>query len=85
MDSDFGAGKYYGFNQNNAVGWKLMSPEERTAHGSKMHSIDTYDACVAYEKERHKAMEGRAKEQGVALFEVSNNACDRMSAKGLFK
>ena len=84
-DSELGARKYYGFNQHNVVGWQLMSPEERTAHGSMMHSLKTYDECNAYQEEHHKKMEARAKEQGTTLSEVNNNACDRMNAKGFFK
>lgn len=85
IGSDVPPAKSYGFNQNNVVGWQLMSPEERTAHGSKMLSLKTFDECNAYQKEHHNQMEARAKERGVTLSEVNNNACDRMKAKGYFK
>ena len=82
-----GAGKAMQFNSNkdNTWGWKLMSPEERTAHRDKMRATKTYDECKALQAEHHKAMEVRAKEKGATLPAPRNNGCDRMKAGGYFK
>ncbi|WP_189799686.1 hypothetical protein [Sulfuricella sp. T08] len=85
MDSELGTREHYGFNQHNVFGWQLMSPEERSVHGSIMQSVKTYDECNDYQEKHHKKMEVQAKEQGVKLSEANNNACDRMKAKGFLK
>jgi hypothetical protein len=82
-----GGGKAMQFNSNkdNTWGWKLMSPEERTAQRDKMRATKTYDECKALQDEHHKAMEVRAKEKSQTLPAPRNNGCDRMKANGFFK
>lgn len=77
-----GGGRYGG---DNVAGWKMMTPEERTEHRNKMHSMKSYDECVAYQSEHHKLMEQRAKEKGVTLPAPRARACDQMKARGFFK
>lgn len=72
-------------NQKNTPGWQLMTPEERTAHRTKMQSFTDYNACKEYVNEHHKQMEQRAKEKGVAVPVMKRNPCDRMKAKGILK
>jgi hypothetical protein len=48
-------------NQDNTLGWQLMTPAERTEHQAKMRSFKTYDECKAYQEAHHKQMEERAK------------------------
>jgi len=79
-----GAGKGMRFNQDNTLGWSMMSVEERTAHQSKMMSAKSYDECKAVQAEQHKAMEARAKEKGQVLPAPRQNGCDRMKAQGMF-
>lgn len=82
-----GGGKAMQFNLNkdNTWGWKLMTPEERTAHRDKMRASKTYDECKALQAEHHTAMELRAKEKGQTLPAPRSNGCDRMKARGFFK
>jgi hypothetical protein len=80
-----GKGMQYNLNKDNTWGYKLMSPEERTAHRAKMRASKTYDECKALQQENHQAMEVRAKEKGQTLPAPRNNGCDRMKANGFFK
>jgi hypothetical protein len=50
-----------------------------------MWAFKNYDECKAYQAEHHKAMEGKAKDQGKTLPAPRANACDRMKAQGQFK
>ena len=78
-------GPRYRFNQDNAAGWSLMTPAERTDHQNKMLAAKTYDECKAVQAENHKVMEARAKEKGKTLGTPRYNACDQMKAQGLLK
>ena len=78
-------GMQYSLNKDNTWGYKLMSPEERTAHRDKMRASRTYDECKALQQENHQAMEVRAKEKGQTLPTPGTNGCDRMKANGFFK
>lgn len=48
-------------------GWKLMTPEERTAHQQAMAGFKTYDECVAYRDKHHQDMAARMKERGQTM------------------
>lgn len=73
-------------DQNNTVGWQLMTPAERTEHQVKMRSFKSYDECKTYQQEHHAQMEPRAKEKGVTLPPVgSGYGCDNMKMRGFFK
>ena len=75
----------YGFNQDNAPGWSLMTPAERSEHQNKMWAAKTYDECKTVQAEHHKVMEARAKAKGVTLPAPRNDACEQMKARGLVK
>lgn len=75
-------GGRFAFDNDNTVGWALMTQEERNAHRQKMWSFKTYDECKAYQLEHHQTMEARAKEKGQAIVPPRMNACDRMKARG---
>lgn len=72
------------FNQDNMLGWSMMSAEERTAHQNKIMSAKSYDGCKAAQAEQHKTMEARAREKGQALPAPRQNGCDHMKAQGMF-
>lgn len=80
-----GMGKRFALDQNNTVGWALMTPQEHAAHRTQMWSFKNYDECVAYQQQHHETMAARAKEQGKQLIVPRSNACERMQARGLFK
>lgn len=83
-----GAGGGWGgwqWNSGTVPGWQLMTPEERTEHQTKMHSMKTYDECKAYHEEHRKLMEQRAKDMGVTLPTPPSSPCDMMRARGIFK
>jgi hypothetical protein len=78
-------GGRFAIDNNNTVGWTLMSTEERNAHRQKMWSFKSYDECKIYQQEHHQAMETRAKERGKAIVPPRFNACDRMKARGVIQ
>ncbi|MGC4078719.1 MAG: hypothetical protein QM702_17105 [Rubrivivax sp.] len=55
------------WGQGVTPGWALMTPEERTAHQTKMRSMTTHADCRAYVEQHHNEMAARAKERGVAV------------------
>ncbi|BAL97966.1 hypothetical protein [Rubrivivax gelatinosus] len=55
------------WGQGVTPGWALMTPEERTAHQTKMRSMTTGADCRAYVEQHHTEMAARAKERGVAV------------------
>ncbi len=75
----------YAFNQDNAPGWVLMTPAERTAHRDQMVALKTLDECRAYMTQHHEAMQARAREKGVTLRGPRINACEQMQARGFLK
>jgi hypothetical protein len=88
MGSGIGPGKgggRFAIDNNNTVGWTLMSNEERNTHRQKMWSFKNYDECKTYQLEHHQMMETRAKEQGKAIVPPRFNACDRMKARGVIQ
>ncbi len=85
MGLGYGKGMQFKFNQNNTRGWTLMTDQERAAHHASMISAKSYGECKARQSEQHQTMEARAKEKGVTLPVVRENACDRMQAQGFFK
>lgn len=66
-------------------GAALMTPEERTAHQTKMRAVKTYDECKTVQAEFRGTMESRAKDKGVTLPTPRQNACDNLKARGLIK
>lgn len=80
-----GKGGRFAFDQNNTVGWTLMTQEERAAHQQQMWSFKNYDECKTYQQRHHDEMLARAQAQGKILPTPRGNACDRMQARGLFK
>lgn len=84
VTAEAGPGRYR-FNQDNAPGWTLMTPAERTEFQNKMRAAKTYDECKAIQAEHHTVMEARAKEKGVTLNVPRYNACDQMKARGILK
>lgn len=72
-------------NQNTTYGWQLMTPEERTAHQTKMRSFTDYAACTEYLAEHRRTMEERAAEKKLTLPPVKRNPCDVMKARGILK
>lgn len=73
------------FGQSNTAGWTLMTPEERTAHQTRMRAVTTVDECTKVRDEQHKLVEARAKEKGVTLPAPRQNACENMKARGFIK
>ena len=82
-----GDGSGWRASKSNTMGYALMTPAERTEHQTKMRSFKTYDECVAYTTEHHKAMEAKAKEKNTALpaMQKGKFGCDSMKANGYFK
>lgn len=56
--------------QEQAYGWELMTPEERTAHRDQMRSLKTEEERRAFQTEHHQRMLERAKERGVTLSDA---------------
>lgn len=71
-------------NQDNARGWTLLTPEERTSFQNKMRNVETYDECVQVRTEHRGMVEVRAKEKGVILMTPMRNMCDNLKARGAF-
>ena len=84
VSAEAGPGRYR-FNQDNAPGWTLMTPAERSEHQNTMRAARTYDECKATQAAHHAIMEARAKEKGVTLPSPRNNACDQMKARGFIQ
>ena len=55
--------------QEQAYGWELMTPEERTAYRDQMRALKTEEERRAFQVEHHQRMQERAKERGVSLSE----------------
>lgn len=88
MGGGMGPGKgggRFAIDNDNTVGWALMTQEERNAHRQKMWSFKSYDECKAYQLEHHQAMEAKAKAQGKTIVPPRFNACDRMKARGVIQ
>jgi hypothetical protein len=81
----YGRGRMMEFGPNNAAGWSMMTPEERTAHRDKMHSFKSLDECKAYMEQHAKQMAERAKERKLNHVGPRENACERMQERGWFK
>ena len=75
----------YAFNQDNAPGWALMTPAERSVHRDKMLALKSLDECRIYLTQHHEEMLARAREQGVTLRGPRFNACEQMQARGFLK
>lgn len=73
------------FGPNNAAGWSMMTPQERTAHQDKMHSLKSLEDCKAYMAEHNKPMAERAKEHKLTHAGPRENACEVMQSRGWFK
>ena len=73
------------FGPNNAAGWSMMTPQERTAHQDKMHSFKTLEECKTYMAEHSKQMAERAKERKLTYAGPRENACEVMQSRGWFK
>jgi len=80
-----GKGSMMQFGPNNAAGWSLMTPQERTAHQDKMHSSKTLEECKAYMADHSKQMAERAKERKLTHAGPRENACEVMQRRGWFK
>lgn len=88
MGGGMGPGKgggRFAIDNDNTVGWVLMTQEERNAHRQKMWSFKNYDECKAYQLEHHQAMEAKAKAQGKTIVPPRFNACDSMKARGVIQ
>jgi len=88
MGGGMGPGKgggRFAIDNDNTVGWALMTQEERNVHRQKMWSFKSYDECKAYQLEHHQAMEAKAKAQGKTIVPPRFNACDRMKARGVIQ
>ena len=55
--------------QEQAYGWELMTPEERTAYRDQMRALKTEEERRAFQVEHHQRMQERAKERGVSPSE----------------
>ena len=73
------------FDKGNTPGWKLMTPEERTANQTRMRAATSYDECKKLQDEQHQLMETRAKEKGVTLSAPRQNGCDVAKSRGYLK
>lgn len=80
-----GKGGMMQFGPNNAAGWSMMTPQERTAHQDKMHSFKTPEECKAYLADHSKQMAERAKERKLTYAGPRENACEVMQSRGWFK
>jgi hypothetical protein len=80
-----GMGPGMGFGNDNTRGWSMMSPQERSEHRERMMSFKSYEQCVAYLEQHHKAMEARASERGRPMPGMpAQNMCERMKQAGRF-
>jgi hypothetical protein len=80
-----GKGGMMQFGPNNAAGWSMMTPQERTAHQDTMHSFKTLEECKAYMADHSKQMAERAKERKLTYAGPRENACEVMQSRGGFK
>ena len=80
-----GKGGMMQFGPNNAAGWSMMTPEERTVHQNKMHSLKSLEECKAYMAEHNKQMAARATERNLTHAGPRENACEVMQSHGWFK
>jgi hypothetical protein len=65
-------------------GAQLLTPEERTAHMTTMHSFKSLDECNAYMADFQKLIAERATEKGLPVPPQRGNMCERMQARGFF-
>jgi hypothetical protein len=65
-------------------GAQLLTPEERIAHMTAMHSFTTLAECNAYMVEHQKLIAERATEKGLPAPPQRGNMCERMAARGFF-
>jgi len=65
-------------------GAQLLTPEERIAHMTAMHSFKTLAECNAYMAEHQKLIAERAAEKGLPVPPQRGNMCERMAARGFF-
>lgn len=56
-------GGFWASNQGNALGWQLMTQEERLEHQTKMHSFKTDDECKTYPAKHHERSKARTKKK----------------------
>jgi hypothetical protein len=83
MGPGHGMGRGHGMG-GRGYGQALLTPEERAAHMTAMHSLKTVDECNAYLAEHQQLIAERAKEKGLAPPPQRGNACERMKARGRF-
>jgi hypothetical protein len=76
-----GMGPGYGMG-GGGQGMSLLTPEERTAHMTAMHSLKTVEECNAYVAEHQNLVAERARQQGITLPVPRGNMCERMKARG---
>ncbi|MCD6044706.1 MAG: hypothetical protein K0R40_4309 [Burkholderiales bacterium] len=80
-----GKGPGMGFDSDNTRGWSMMSSQERSEHRDRMMSFKSYEECVAYLEQHHKAMEARASERSRPMpVKPAQNMCERMKQAGRF-
>ena len=70
---------------NFTPGFMLMTPEERSTHMAKLHSMKSMTECETYVTEHRAAMVKRAQEQGKPLPAMRHNPCEMMKQQGVFK
>lgn len=54
-------------DRNQAYGWQLMTPAERSAYRQKMRNLKTARERDALRNQHHEEMQKRAKERGMTL------------------
>ncbi|MBI5618719.1 MAG: hypothetical protein HY943_20775 [Gammaproteobacteria bacterium] len=62
-----------------------MTPEERTEHMTKLHSLKSMDECETFVSQHRAAMVKRAQEQGKPLPAMRHNPCEMMKQQGAFR
>lgn len=62
-------------------GWKLMTPDERSAYRDKLHATKSFEECQAVVHQTHQELAERAKASGKSIGVESDKACKRLSSK----
>jgi hypothetical protein len=80
----YGPGAARGHGPGGGYGMMLLTPEERRAFHTAMHSVTTVEACNALVAQRQELIAARAKELAlVAPAAPPSSMCERMKAHGM--
>lgn len=85
VSSIFGHRWCWTCDQDNTVGWQIMTPEERKDHQDRLTNFSSYSSCRDYIDTHNQIMEERAKKSGISQPAMRENPCDTIRAKGAFR